>query len=127
MTSGSSRIMERSPRVKSSTSRPSSRCEIMELRWGKIYSMGSSSVMMRQARFSLMRWMSEAMVVLLPAPVMPVKRQSPCFRRTISCQQVLGKPIFSGVGMSLPRARMAAVRPSLSRKALIRNCSEPYL
>ena len=47
----------------------------------------------------------EAIVVLLPAPVIPVKRTRPCLRLRMSFQTSLGKPMDSGVGMSVNLGR----------------------
>ena len=81
--------------------------------------------MIRQAVFSLIRPTSEAIVVDLPAPVIPVSRTSPALRSMMSSQTLFGKPIFSMGGTSSDRARIAAARPSFSRKMLMRNCSDP--
>ena len=52
-----------------------------------------------EACFSLIRSISEAMVVDFPAPVIPVTRTSPCFRSRMSSQILLGKPIDSTLGI----------------------------
>ena len=120
ITSGSSRRQSRRPRSKLCTFRPTSRCDTSARLLDRRYSMGSSSVMMRQARDSAMRSMSAATVVDLPAPVMPVSSTRPCCAARMSCHTWLGNPICSTAIGAASSARMAITGPSLSKKAFSR-------
>ncbi len=125
MMSGSCRSISRSPCWNDLRSLPISRCEIIDCFCGKMYSIGSSAVIIRQALFSLIRSIIEAMVVDFPAPVMPVTRTRPCLRAMMSSHTLFGKPISSSFGMSIDSARIAPAKPSFSAKILIRNCKLP--
>ncbi len=105
--SGSCRSAARSASEKDWVSFPISRWLTMLFLWRCRYSMGSSSVMMWQSRWVLMRSIIAASVVDLPWPVGPVTRMRPRFFQH-SSSVMAGRPSWAKERILLSTSRMAA-------------------
>ncbi len=87
-------------------------------------SMGSSSVTMCAGTLPLMWSMMAASVVVLPEPVGPVTRKSPCFLSDSSLS-TSGRPSSSSVGTLAGMSRKATPGTPIWKNALPRNRATP--
>ena len=90
MMSGSWRRAFLKPSLKLPVSKPTSRCEMMERSSWKMYSIGSSIVMMRRNSLLLMCSIIDAIVVDLPLPVVPPMSTIPRWYMAMS-PRILGR------------------------------------
>ncbi len=112
MISGSCRSAWTSAESKVSASSPTSRCSKKESLSSKVYSMGSSMVMMCFRKLVLMKSSMAAMVVDLPEPVVPVMKMIPLLLEAMVLR-TSGSPASFTVGALLFTQRI--VMPRLPR------------
>ena len=123
--SGSSRRTARRALWKLSVSCPTSRCETRHFAETCRYSTGSSMVKRCSSRVLLMRSRMLASVVVLPLPVAPVTRTSPCFIAQISSRSGIGSPSSSKAKNRFGRRRMAHAMRSSFKYTLMRMRRSP--
>ena len=126
MTSGSARMTSIRPRSNDGTCVPISRCSTKDIRDWIRYSIGSSRVTICDVSLWLISSRMEAIVVVLPQPVVPQTKTSPPFRSLMLCRDGW-RFNLSIVGTMLGNNLIAREGPRSVLKILIRSRMLPMV